>query len=1037
MFSTVNEVIYKLDVQGVENSGLQVLSFDGIEALNAEYAFEITLINKHLRFDITQLLSRPAYLSFTSDGKNGVHGVMHAVKRGAIGTHYAIYKVLLMPSFSHLHKRVNQRAFVGKTVPQIITTILKEHGILATSHFEFKFKDTTRYQPREFCCQYNESDAHFILRLCEECGIAIHFEHSKDNHKMILSDAQPFFTDLPHPLTYRADTGFVADHPALKRFDVNLASTPTYASERHYNFKNTRKPEESYQGNQHSKANQATEPTLEHYHFPGRLTDQATASYQAQLSIERLKADHILAEMYSDIPNLHTGYCFTVEDFPVLDNMSADEPWLIKQIKHQGRQPQVYEAFAGGASATDSFELTLLPKYFKHPVAEELQFPSEDIEQGYRNCSIAVPKNVPYRPKRLHFKHKVLGAQTAVVTGPAEEEIYCDEYGRVKVQFMWDRLGHNDEHSSHWIRVANLWAHNRYGGIEIPRIGMEVVVDFIEGDIDAPLIRGAIHNGVNKVPYDLPAIKTQSTLKSKEYKGDGYNEVLLDDTTGQVKTQIHSTPGTSQLSLGYLTHPRQSDGGGEHRGDGFELRTDEWGAIRAAKGIYLTANERGGAGSTQLDLKEAIEQLEYALNLAKDLAETAQMAEVRKVDTVDQQNQLDTVYKELTKPGILASAPEGIALVTPKSVQVSAQSNLTFTAGQHADVTTQKDFRVAAGKAINLFAIEEEIKLAANKGKVQIQAQNNAMEIYADKNLKILSSTDRIEIAAQKEILLTSGKAYIKIADGNILIHAPGMVETKAATQPHAGPASMNYNFLSYDPGNDEMFVVRDDNNNPIPNFSYKILREDGQEFYGVTNAKGETLRVQTGENQLKLALYKDNRNSANNSLTASLAGNGLVYEAISQEYHIKQIAFLPAEGVGVGGTFFIRSHITLGENGALFISARGDTAAKAAGTIRYDMYAEIRVDGQVTQKGVFSNSEPGFWPDDGYSPIGTVKMALPAPQSNSKITLFLSASYTFSTGHGSAVPMTSMNVFSKDACRATKEIPLTVKNGSSNTYSV
>lgn len=426
------------------------------------------------------------------------------------------------------------------------------------------------------------------------------------------------------------------------------------------------------------------------------------------------------------------------------------------------------------------------------------------------------------------------------------------------MQFHWDRLGHNDEHSSHWIRVANIWAHNRYGGIDIPRIGMEVMVDFIEGDIDNPIIRGAVHNGINKVPYDLPGIKTQSTLKSKEYKGGGYNELLLDDTSGQVKTQIHSTPGTSQLNLGFLTHPRQSDGGGEVRGHGFELRTDDWGAIRAAKGIYLTADERNHASSTQLDLKEAIAQLQFALSLANNLAQTAQMAEVKQVDTKDQQDQLTNVYQELTKPAILASAPEGIALVTPKSAQLSAQNNLTLTAGQHTDLTTQKDIRLAAGKAINILAIEDEIKLAANKGKVAIQAQHDSMEIFADKNLKILSSNDRIEIAAQKEILLTSGKAYIKIANGNILIHAPGMVETKAATQPHAGPASMDYNFKSYDPGKDEMFVLKDESGNPIKNFSYKIIREDGQIFRGTTNAKGETQRIQTGPQELKLALFKD-----------------------------------------------------------------------------------------------------------------------------------------------------------------------------------
>lgn len=1041
MFNNANETLCSLHVEGIPHTGLQVLAFDGIESLNAEYAFEITLVNKHRRFDITQLLSKSAYLSFTPDNKHGIHGVIHAVKRGAVGSHYAIYSILLMPSFTHLHKRVNHRTFIGKTVPDIISTILEEHHILKSTGFEFKFKDPSLYQPREFCCQYNESDAHFILRLCEECGIAIRFAHSATNHKMILTDAQPFFPDLAAPLTYLSDTGFVADYPVLKRFDVRLASTATYASERNYNFKNTKKPEKEYQGTLHHKANEAVEPNLEHYHFPGRLMDQQSASYQAQLSIERLKSDHVLAEAYGDIPSLHVGYCFTVDGFPVLDNLSADEPWLITQIKHQARQPQVLEALGDASSSNSNFELSLLPQYFKHPIAEELQFPSADINQGYRNCLVATPKNVPYRPKRLHFKHKIIGTQTAVVTGPAGEEIHCDEYGRVKVQFMWDRLGNYDEHSSHWIRVANIWAHNRYGGIEIPRIGMEVVIDFIEGDIDNPMIRGAIHNGINKVPYDLPAIKTQSTLKSKEHKGGGYNEVLLDDTTGEVKTQIHSTPGTSQLNLGYLTHPRQADGGGEPRGKGFELRTDEHGALRAGKGLYLSANERGAASSAQLDLKEAIEQLEFALNLAKNLAEASTTAQVTTTDIAEQQQQFSDVYTNLAKPSILASAPEGIAMVTPKTAQLSAKKNLTFTAGQHTDVITQKDMRIVAGKAINVLAIEDELKLAANKGKVEIQAQNNAMEIYADKNLKILSSHDRIEIAAQKEILLTSGKAYIKIADGNILIHAPGMVETKAATHPHSGPASLDYDFRTYDPGNDEMFVIKDDLGHPIPNFKYKILREDGKIFKGVTNAKGETLRVQTGANKLQLALFKDTAKTANVLPSFLMANNRpdretdikSIYEPINIEYKMRQLAYLMAEGVGVNGTFFIKGSMVL-ENESLFISARGNTAAKHSGIIQYNMFAEIRVNGQTVQKAVFNQAEPGFWPNDDYAPIGAVRITLPPPQPNDQIMLYLSASYIYVTRHGSVVPMTSLNPLSREASRAIKEIPLHVIKDSTST---
>lgn len=160
MFSAANETLFSLDVEGQPNTGLQVLAFDGVESLNAEYVIEVTLINKHVRFDITKLLSQAAYLSFSSDKKQGIHGIIQAVKRNTIGKDYATFKVLIMPAFTHLRKRVNNRAFVGKTVPEIITTLFKEHGLLESQHFEFKFKDKSVYTPREFCCQYNESDAH-------------------------------------------------------------------------------------------------------------------------------------------------------------------------------------------------------------------------------------------------------------------------------------------------------------------------------------------------------------------------------------------------------------------------------------------------------------------------------------------------------------------------------------------------------------------------------------------------------------------------------------------------------------------------------------------------------------------------------------------------------------------------------------------------------------------------------------------------------------------------------------------------------------
>lgn len=246
---------------------LQILSFQGVEGVSAPYAFEITLVNKHIRFDITQLLSKPVFLSFTPNGKsgNGVHGVVQAVKRGPISQHYGIFSIIITPRFTHLMKRVNQRKFLDKTVPEIISIILNEHGMQEGSEagFEFKLKET--YPTREFCVQYDESDYHFVSRLCQEEGIAYHFQHASSNHKMIFSDAMPFFPSIAESVKFMNDTGMVADSQALKYFDVSLASRTQTATWRDYNFETAKIPEGNSEGKQSQKANEAIEPNLEYY----------------------------------------------------------------------------------------------------------------------------------------------------------------------------------------------------------------------------------------------------------------------------------------------------------------------------------------------------------------------------------------------------------------------------------------------------------------------------------------------------------------------------------------------------------------------------------------------------------------------------------------------------------------------------------------------------------------------------------------------------------------------------------------------------
>lgn len=527
MFNLANETHFSLTVGGMESTGLQVLCFEGKEIISKPYQFEITLVNKNIRFDITKLLSRPAYLAFTPDGKNGIHGVILSVQRGAVGNDYTEYKIIIAPRFSHLEKRTNQRIFQHKTVPQIISQILNEYGITEGAQHEFRVKE--QYPEREYCVQYDETDAYFIQRLCQEEGIFYYFKHQPDNHLMVFGDSNPIFATLLGAIRYASETGFVADYPVIKAFNVNLTSKTKRATWRDYNYTNTKIPEGQAEGTQSVKANGAIEPDIEFYDYPGHFMDNARGKQLAQIEIERLRTEHVLAQGYSDVPTLHVGHYFTLEDHPSLD---ATDPWLLNTVIHQGKQPQVTEALGGEYNAHLARTLSSDAK---------TSFPEGDFHQGYRNTFAATPKDVPWRPPIDYPKTRIYGSQTAKVVGPAGQEIFCNEYGSVKVQFPWDREGKFDENSSCWVRVGSSWAHKGYGTFTIPRINMEVLITYLEGDPDQPVITGCINNGVNTQAESMPANKTKTGFKTNSSPGGGgFNEFTLEDKKGEELIFTHA-----------------------------------------------------------------------------------------------------------------------------------------------------------------------------------------------------------------------------------------------------------------------------------------------------------------------------------------------------------------------------------------------------------------------------------------------------------------------------------------------------------------
>ncbi|NIF18802.1 type VI secretion system tip protein VgrG [Pantoea sp. Cy-639] len=495
MFDSASTAYFDLLIPTVRHD-FQVLAFAGTEALSSLYAIHIELVSENPEVDLESLLGQPAFLRFGLGGE-GLHGRIEDMLVGQAGKRLTRYHLTLVPSLHYLQLSHNQRIFQQQTVPKIIAQVLQAHGILADSYI-FHVGASPK---REYCTQYGESDFAFIQRLCSEEGIAWHHQHSEDGHKLVFTDDQAFFPTLD-TTHYRQGSGLVADQPVISAFSMRLSTRTNKASRRDYDWQ---RPSLVLENQYLAEFT----PALEDYRYPQAMDSLARGKQLAKQALERHRVDYRLAHGHSDQPTLRSGHFFTLSGHP---RQKLNDLWLLLEVHHQGRQPQVLEeSVASGSDTADGFL------------------------QGYRNHFSAIPWDVFYRPP-LVTRQVALVSQTARVTGPAGEEIFCDEYGRVKVEFHWDRAGPGNEQSSRWLRVSSSWAGENFGAVTIPRVGMEVVVTFLEGDPDQPLITGCVVNQRTPPPYLLPAHKTRTVLRSSSYPhSGGYNELSIEDRAGQEK----------------------------------------------------------------------------------------------------------------------------------------------------------------------------------------------------------------------------------------------------------------------------------------------------------------------------------------------------------------------------------------------------------------------------------------------------------------------------------------------------------------------
>jgi type VI secretion system secreted protein VgrG len=485
------------------DDALLLNSFHGYERVSTTFRYVMDVLAEDPNIDLKGLLMKPAVLTIKLEDQTErhIHGNINRIKLMEYGDDgMARYQIEMVPWLWFLNLFSNCRIFQNKSAPDIIEQVFADRGF---SNYNLKL--TGSYTQREYCVQYRETDFNFVSRLMEEEGIYYFFEQSEAKHTLILGDAKAAFEACPHKAAARftpATGGRLDEDTVLTIEEEHCVNTgKTYLID--YDFE---KPKTSLDATLSGGDEGVSDEAGEYYDYPGNYKTKADGDKFAKIRLEEREAVLVTVRGNSNCMGFECGYKFTLSEH---FRDAANQDYTIIALRQFGQNTSYR------ATVPDPFE--------------------------YNNEFEAIPNSVEFRPPRLARKPFIASTQTAVVCGKSGEEIWTDQYGRIKVMFFWDRESKADENSSCWIRVAQGWAGKGWGIIHIPRIGHEVVVSFLEGDPDRPLITGGVYNADHIVPYTLPDEQTKSTLKSMSSKGGGgFNEIRLEDKKGSEDLFIHA-----------------------------------------------------------------------------------------------------------------------------------------------------------------------------------------------------------------------------------------------------------------------------------------------------------------------------------------------------------------------------------------------------------------------------------------------------------------------------------------------------------------
>lgn len=797
-----------LSVKGCE-AGLDVLAFEGDEALSQPFRYRIEFTSADHAISKEMMLMKAASLTLQAPVAQGfginvqqpvrvIQGVVTGFERLSTSRDETHYALTLQPRLALLNRSHQNAIYQDQSVPQIVEKILRErHGLRGQ---DFLFSLTKTYPRREQVMQYGEDDLRFITRLLGEVGIWFRFTADTRLHIDVAEfcDSQQGYEKgltLPSvPPSGQQSAGVDAVWEMACRHRV----VEQQVSTRDYNYR-----EATADMNAQVDVTRGETTTFgEAYHWgdnyltAGNAHDRHPApesgAFYARLRHERYLNGQTRTQATTSCPTLCPGQVLKVTGGEEVAGEFADGVLVTAMHSHARRDADFAVEFAGIPDSPD----------------------------------------VGYRPEP-GARPVMAGTLPARVTSTRENDTYghIDKHGRYRVNMLFDRARWETGFESLWVRQSRPYAGDTYG-LHLPLLaGTEVAIGFEDGNPDRPYIAGVLHDSAHG---DHVTIRND---KRNVLRTPANNKIRLDDERGKEHIKVSTEyGGKSQLNLGHLVDAEK-----QQRGDGFELRTDSWGAIRAQKGIFISADGQAQARGQVLAMEPALARLSAALLEMESLAASALHAQALAADVSRQQKLLKQKIEQLHGEVILGSAPKGIALVSGEDMQFSASDNLTLTAGKQLDIGAHKDFTMAVGKQLSLYS-RGGVKLFSSQNDIDIQAQGGNITTWSTEDTHI-SSGRKMVITAQDELTLICGGGYIKITGGSVEIGGSGKLLIKNSGIKKAGAGSMQGVMRSFEPSTfDEKFIIRNAlTKEPLPGRAYKITMPDGSVVSGVTDDSGAT----------------------------------------------------------------------------------------------------------------------------------------------------------------------------------------------------